>query len=510
MSDNPVLTPVVWAIGGSDCGGGAGIQADLAAIRTFAAHPCTVLSALTAQNSLEVRAIEPCSAAMFRHQLQVLADDLMPNAIKTGMLASAEQVRTLATFYQEHLAGIPLIIDPVTISTSGKTLADKQVVNAICSDLLPLATLITPNITELELLCGNKIQCAEDTEIAARNLLQQGVQAVLVKGGHADWQQQSATDYFYSNALTFTLTQPRQDTVHSHGTGCTMASAIAALIAQRASVADAVIEANAYIARGLSVSNAIGSGPGPMTHTVRPVPGQYFASLKISRPELQHPPLAAFNTVGTDKLGFYPVVDNTLLLEKLLVLGVKTAQIRIKLPVANQSRLTRKEAAALIHLESEIAEAILLGKRYDARVFINDHWQLAIRYGAYGVHLGQEDIADADLNAIQKTGLRLGISTHGYYELLRAMQLAPSYIALGHVFATPTKAMQSAPQGLTRLREYAQFAAGLPTVAIGGIDLSNAAAVKDCGVGSLAVVRAVTDSDDLQACVEAFTSVIGL
>lgn len=149
-------------------------------------------------------------------------------------------------------------------------------------------------------------------------------------------------------------------------------------------------------------------------------------------------------------------------------------------------------------------KAIELGRAFDAQVFINDHWQLALRYGAYGVHLGQEDLAGADLQALQQQGIALGISTHGYYELLRAMALKPSYIALGHVFATPTKAMKSSPQGLDKLTHYAALARPFPTVAIGGIDLSNAGAVYGCGVDSVAVVRAISEADDLPARVEAF------
>ena len=132
-------------------------------------------------------------------------------------------------------------------------------------------------------------------------------------------------------------------------------------------------------------------------------------------------------------------------------------------------------------------------------MFINDYWQLAIKHGAYGVHLGQEDLELADLDAIQRTGLRLGISTHGYYEIARALSISPSYIALGHIFPTRTKQMPSAPQGLKRLERYAALLKDKSVVAIGGISTERVESVLRCGVGSVAVVTAITESTDPQA-----------
>jgi len=141
-------------------------------------------------------------------------------------------------------------------------------------------------------------------------------------------------------------------------------------------------------------------------------------------------------------------------------------------------------------------------------LFIDDYWQLAIKHHAYGVHLGQEDIEQADLSLIADAGLRLGLSTHGYYELLRAKQLQPSYIALGHIFPTKTKDMCSDPQGITRLKKYVDLLKGIPTVAIGGINLQRAPAVQATGVGSIAVVTAITQAADPQAAVNALSKIV--
>ncbi|UCB29707.1 thiamine phosphate synthase [Duffyella gerundensis] len=183
------------------------------------------------------------------------------------------------------------------------------------------------------------------------------------------------------------------------------------------------------------------------------------------------------------RLGLYPVVDSVEWIERLLSAGVRTIQLRIK-------------DRSSIDVEPAIVAAIALGKKYAARLFINDYWQLAIEHQAYGVHLGQEDLEVADLQAIQQAGLRLGISTHDDAELDRALALRPSYIALGHIFPTQTKAMPSAPQGISELQRHLARLGEISTVAIGGISLARAPEVLATGVGSIAVVSAITQAAD--------------
>ena len=186
------------------------------------------------------------------------------------------------------------------------------------------------------------------------------------------------------------------------------------------------------------------------------------------------------------RLGLYPVVDSVAWIERLLAAGVQTLQLRIKDKQEDE-------------VEADIVAAIALGRRYDARLFINDYWRLAIKHQAYGVHLGQEDLETTDLEAIRAAGLRLGVSTHDDMEIDVALAASPSYIALGHVFPTQTKQMPSAPQGLEQLARHIERLADYPTVAIGGISLERAPAVLATGVGSIAVVSAITQADDWQA-----------
>ncbi|MFJ5485976.1 thiamine phosphate synthase [Pectobacterium actinidiae] len=198
----------------------------------------------------------------------------------------------------------------------------------------------------------------------------------------------------------------------------------------------------------------------------------------------------------SQRLGLYPVVDSVEWIERLLSIGVKTIQLRIK---------DRSDEQA----ETDVIQAIALGRRYQAQLFINDYWKLAVKHQAYGVHLGQDDLDTADLTAIKQAGLRLGVSTHDDPELARAVALNPSYIALGHIFPTQTKDMPSAPQGLAELaRHITDLEDRFPTVAIGGISIDSVPAVLATGVGSIAVVSAITQAPDWRQATTALLKMI--
>ena len=197
------------------------------------------------------------------------------------------------------------------------------------------------------------------------------------------------------------------------------------------------------------------------------------------------------------RLGLYPVVDSVQWIERLLDAGVRTLQLRIK---------DRRDE----EVEADVVAAIALGRRYNARLFINDYWRLAIKHQAYGVHLGQEDLQATDLDAIRTAGLRLGVSTHDDMEIDVALAARPSYIALGHVFPTQTKQMPSAPQGLEQLARHVERLVDYPTVAIGGISLPRAPAVIATGVGSIAVVSAITEAADWRLATEQLLEIAGV
>lgn len=207
-------------------------------------------------------------------------------------------------------------------------------------------------------------------------------------------------------------------------------------------------------------------------------------------------PSTAFARMDAGIGPLYPVVDNLSLLKRLLAFGVRTVQLRVKDPLHP-------------NLDRMIKEAVECGRLCQAQVFINDHWQKALSAGAYGIHLGQDDLRTADLDAIARAGVRLGVSTRTADELDVALGLAPSYLAIGHIFPTPTKQMPTPPQGIAQLEKHLKTVGGrIPTVAIGGIDLANAPDIWRTGVDAIAVVRAVSQSCDLAATLQSFEEVL--
>ena len=489
--------PIVWTIAGSDSGGGAGIQADLATFRDFCVHGCSVVTAITAQNSFAVGYIEVTSHKALAAQINALDCDLPAHAIKLGMLASATTVRCVAKYLADYRGFV--VCDPVMTASSGESLLEGEAGIILREQLLPRADLITPNRHEAEALLNRKINTPEEIENAAHALVKLGARSVLITGGHFENDAQRCHDYWSDGDDGFWLSGPRIDTIHTHGSGCTLASAIAAAIACGYALKDALVLAKMYVSAGLRAARQVGGGPGPVAHTGWPQTLEDF-------PVLTRHFAVAVNSRFKDcggELGLYPVMPSAEWIERLLPLGVTTIQLRVK----NKS---------LAETETEIVRAIALCRRYNARLFINDYWQLAIKHGAYGVHLGQEDLDVADIAAIRAAGLRLGISNHSYYELARAHGLRPSYLALGPIFPTTTKAMKFADQGIEQLRLWCNLLKpGYTLCAIGGIDSARVPTVLATGVGSCALVSAITQADDYRVATAALLalqarSVVGL
>ena len=501
------MSQVVWTIAGSDSSAGAGIQADLHTIKALGADGCSVISALTAQNSLTVSLVESVSEKMFAEQIDCLAADMPAGVIKIGLLASVEHVHILAeklAEFKQSWAVPPFVIyDPVAVASTGDNMVEQGITEVIKTLLLPLVDLLTPNANEVLTLSGHALISGESLKPAAEKLISMGCKSVLIKGGHFSLLDNIALDYWTDGKREIALSSERLLNVQSHGSGCTLASAIAATVAQDYFIEDALVIAKAYLNQGLKASRKLGQGEGAVAHCGWPVDPADFPEVVLPESkagyELDLPGSleagAGFTPCDTRQLGLYPVLDSVEWLEKVLKLGVRTLQLRIKDKQPQE-------------VEQQIIDAIALGRKYNARLFINDYWQLAVKHQAYGVHLGQEDMETADLPLIADAGLRLGLSTHGYYEMLRAKQLKPSYIALGHIFETQTKDMPSDPQGLERLHKYAALLKGTPTVAIGGINLQRAPAVCATGVGSIAVVTAITLADDPEVVIESFNQIL--
>ena len=263
----------VLVIAGSDSGGGAGIQADIKAITALGGYAMTAVTALTAQNTLGVHGVHPVPAAFLREQIRVVMEDLPPQALKTGMLHDGATIECVAELAEDAGRGLPLVVDPVMIAQSGARLLEEEAMDAMVGRLLPLTTLLTPNLPEAEALLGRTLHGADDMADAALELRSMGPDAVLLKGGHLPGDH--LVDVLAHADGVEQFHHARIDTRHTHGTGCTLASAIATGVAQGRSMGDAVKRARDYLLEAIRSAPGFGGGGGPVNHchTVQLPPG---------------------------------------------------------------------------------------------------------------------------------------------------------------------------------------------------------------------------------------------
>jgi len=552
--------PIMWTISGSDCSGGAGIAADIKTGHGLGVEVCHLITANTVQNSQQLFSINPTPVALLQQQVDALIKDKPPRVIKIGLLANEQQVLWLANTLKQlkQLAQLTqskttliTVFDPVGQASVGGILSPLTVHQL--SPLLTHIDVITPNISEAKIL--TQLNDENDVARLAKKIYHDfSINSVIIKGGHSvninadssiNGNKDYSIDYCYHqlnqlaqdnqanqhHSISYQLRSPRITTNYSHGGGCSFASAIAAFLAHGYLVRDAFTLSKAFINQGLSASSPQSTAQqhnyyGAFEAMGWPIRAKDFPHI-ISNDHETSLPLSSFASLqlGERKLGLYPVIDSLYWLERLLPLGLNIIQLRVK-------NLAQKE------LEQVISQAVELAKNYKTRLFINDYWQLAIKYGAYGVHIGQEDLADADLTLIQQAGLRLGISTHGCYEFLLAQQVQPSYLAVGAIFPTKTKDMTGQIQGVDNLKQLLALRGGnlplksqinrrlnnnlnnnlnnsqsdntyIPVVAIGGINLTRAPDVLATGVDSIAVVTAITEAEQPELAVKEFKKLIG-
>lgn len=249
-------------IAGSDSGGGAGIQADIKAMSALGVFGMSVITAVTAQNTQEVRSIQNIDLDIVRDQIEAVFDDIPVGAVKIGMLSEAETVKTVAQSLRKYKPKY-IVLDPVMISKGGHHLLKQSAVDALINEMIPLASIITPNIPEAEVLVGDLIQTKEHLYEACLKLKEMGPQAVLLKGGHLSG---DADDLYFDGKDYHWLTSKRIYTKNTHGTGCTLSSAITANLAKGMTMLEAVMAAKEYITLAIKYSLSLGSGHGPTHH----------------------------------------------------------------------------------------------------------------------------------------------------------------------------------------------------------------------------------------------------
>ena len=473
--------PCVLNISANDPMGLAGNHADLRAFAAMQVHGATVMTATTAQNQYDFFALNAVSDGAFISQLAAVKKQDIFDVVKIGLIANLSQARAILD------CGILInklcVLDPVLAATSGNITQTRDRIAAI-KLLMPLVDVITPNHDEVRALVDVVIDSDEALVKAAQGFIDLGAKAVLIKGGHGE---NVAEDYFYSKDVSFYLSHDTYSKEFSRGTGCAMASLIAASIAQKASVLDAVVMAKMQIEVGFKHKFKIDESSGSLGFQPWQNHLDYNPAdeLQVQLPTLfgkRYEKSLSFKPCD-GRLGLYPVVDRAHWLETLLPLGINIIQLRVKDLQGEK-------------LKQEIQRAIAIARQYDTKLFINDYWQLAIECEAYGVHLGQEDLEVADLQAISDAGIRLGLSSHCFFEVARAKTIKPSYIAFGPVYETQSKDMPWIPQGPNGLKYWRAHLPQVPMVAIGGIYGERFTKVKETGVDSIAMISAITEAEN--------------
>lgn len=255
---------IALTIAGSDSGGGAGIQADLKTFHRFGVFGTSVITAVTAQNTHGVRAWSPMTPELVAQQLDAVAEDLRPRAVKSGMLGEAEVVRVVAEGLRHHQLA-PYILDPVMVATSGDPLLTQDAIEAIRRELLPLADLVTPNLDETAILLGEPVTDEAEMAVAARRLVDElGARAALVKGGHL--RGPAMVDVLYLHGTIHQFRHERIDTTSTHGTGCTLSAAVTAALASGVQMLPAIMSALDYVNGAIRTAPGLGGGHGPLNH----------------------------------------------------------------------------------------------------------------------------------------------------------------------------------------------------------------------------------------------------
>lgn len=398
--------------------------------------------------------------------LVTAAIDEIPDAVKIGPLYSVEDIHFTIEFLKNYSGYVVLDFSLLLLGVEG---------------LFSHVDVLVIDLNDAEIALHHKLNSQASIEAAAAELLMLGAKSIIIKGAHLYdtlWEH----DYWTNGHHSFWLTQLGPPHIKYFETGTVFSTAIVASLALGYSLQDALVIAKMYVHQALRLAqNTLYYGSFPEDEMDLP----YLSS----RPLNSAPQTFKY----CHHLGLYPVVDSFSWVETLLLYGVKTIQLRIK---------ERTNT-----LEDEIKRSIDLAKKYKATLFINDYWDLALKYDAEAIHLGQADLDTADLDAIQRKGLLLGVSTYCYYEVARAHAISPSYVAIGPIYPTSSKEIEFKAQGIERLQRW-QRTLHYPLVAIGGITVERMPEVVATGVSGVALISAITEAEDPQKAIKQLLNLI--
>jgi hydroxymethylpyrimidine kinase/phosphomethylpyrimidine kinase/thiamine-phosphate diphosphorylase len=487
---------LLLSIAGHDPAGGAGFTADLAAWSARGWRGASVCTALTVQGAAGVQRVQCSEPQLVRDALRSVRAEVPVAAIKLGMLGSGDVLRAVLAELEPWLQAcpqLPVVWDPVLAAGAGGEPLLERADGAALDRLARLCSVITPNRDEAAALLGvarwrgaGRPPPDWIDALRARWLRAGRTRAVLLKGGHADGD--ASVDWLVdANALHATAVARLPDHGRTHGTGCLYAASVAATLAGGGGMLDALVDAQAHTRA--AIAGAWRGGARAFAHAAAPLDSASLPALAAPDADPAWPPPPPFAPLR-EAPGLYVLAPDADTALRLLDWGARTVQLRLKGDAAATPDLRR----------AQIARVAAAARERGAQLFVNDHWREAIDAGAFGVHLGQEDL-DAlpagALAALRAAGLRLGLSSHTPAELARAHALQPSYIACGPLYPTRSKALEHAPLGLRGLREWvARCTPRYPVVAIGGIALTQLGAVAGTGAAGAAVIGAVLAASD--------------
>ncbi|KAI4977969.1 hypothetical protein ZWY2020_014523 [Hordeum vulgare] len=473
--------PHVLTVAGSDSSAGAGIQADVKACAALGAYCSSVITAVTAQNTAGVQGVHLVPEELIREQLKSVLSDMSVDVVKTGMLPSAGIIQILC----ESLRKFPvkaLVVDPVMVSTSGDSLSDPSTLTNYRDELFAMADIVTPNVKEAsKLLGGVSLHTISDMRDAAESIYKLGPRYVLVKGGDMP-DSSEAIDVLYDGKEFVELRGHRIKTRNTHGTGCTLASSIAAELAKGSSMLNAVQVAKNFVESALHHSKdlVIGNGPqGPFDHLFR-----------LKRPPYNIGSQQRFNP---DSLFLYAVTDSRM--NKKWGHSIEDAVKAAIEGGATIVQLREKDIESRAFLEAAKA-CMEICKSSGVSLLINDRVDIALACNADGVHVGQSDISAREVRELLGPGKIIGVSCKTPAQAEQAWRDGADYLGCGGVFPTTTKA-NNPTLGFEGLKAVC-LASKLPVVAIGGINTTNAGSVMELSLPNLkgvAVVSALFDRE---------------
>jgi len=465
------LRPIVLTIAGSDPSSGAGIQADLKTIEATGGYAATVVTAITAQNT---RGVARCSALapdLVRDQLAAVWSDLRPASVKSGMLASEPIVRVVAERIRNERPR-HYVLDPVMQSSDGFCLLSEAGVGALRRELIPLATLLTPNVDDVAALTGLDVRNVEEAERAGRRLMTLGCAAVLVKGGHYGGSQ--AIDLLVGPSGVREFSAERLAAPHTHGTGCVLSAAIATGLALGQSLEDAVASAKQVVTAAIRHGLPLGAGRGPVDPMHRHLPGRlHVITDETLQSRYSHLELAKLAAEG----------------------GADTIQLREK---------RQRPTSALVRWAREMAEGV---RERGARLLVNDRVDVALEAQADGVHLGPRDLTPACARRMLGPRGLIGATANDLESALILAAAPIDYLGVGPIFGTSSKADPAASVGLEGLREIAS-AVALPVIAIGNISPQRVQGVILAGAHGVAVLSDVACHADPRQRVRQFVDAL--